>query len=457
MATGNKLLHGARIRLYPSDTQAGQFDSWRRKCLHLWNLLLGMEQAAYSGEKFRPELRWRQIWAEVAQHNYELSLEKRAKKSAEGKPVGNPPAPPDLSRILPRSRTDGPPKLFIWENDLRKLMARLKKEPLTQWIGEIHSHAAQAICKDLVKAIQAMLRERSKANGRDWGFPRFKKTGAYAAGSVYFANTQIRIVDWQRRRITFPLGVGEMKMGRFGHIPEGAKLMGGRVYRIGEEWWLSAQFEYEAPEHLPKTGEKCGVKVAAKAVYTVWDGNRIHQTLTRETRRGIKRREKLAGRKLSRREKRSKNFYEAAGQVAQYYAGERNRRDDTIHKASRRIVDRYDSITIDKMNVSQMMAVEIKALRKVVRSAAMARAAHMISYKAEEAGRVVHETHVNFPTTQICSRCGTLNPQMKRGARLLVCIACGMRMQRQENAAHNQFEQGRIVCDASLALNRDQS
>lgn len=448
------IIHGAKIRLYPSVEQAKQFDSWRVKCMKLWNLLLGMQQAAYSGEKFRPELKWRQIWAEVAQLNYDLAVLKYEKKIADGKTVANSPKLPQIDLILPRSRVLGEPHLFIWENDLLKLMARLKKQPLAKWIGEIHSHAAQAVCKDMIKSLQAMLRERAKgANGRNAGFPRFKRASAYAEGSVYFANTQL-VVNHARRRVKFAGGVGEMKVGRFGHIPDNAKLMGGRIYRIGEEWWLSAQFQYEAPKALPKTGKVCGVKVAAKAVYTIWDGEEFDRVLTRQTRRGIKRREKLVARQLSRRQKGKKGFYEAAGTVAQFHADEQNRRDDTLHKGSRAIVNAFDEITIDKMDVASLMEGEVKSLRKHVRGAAMARAAHFVKYKAEEAKRLVNETHVLFPTTQVCSVCGFINPQMVDGRRLLVCKKCGNKMQRQKNAAVNEFEQGRITKDATLAMNR---
>lgn len=449
------IIHGAKIRLYPDAEQAYQFDSWRVKSMKLWNLLLGMQQAAYSGEKFRPELKWRQIWADVAQLNYDLAVLKYEKKIAEEQnKVAKPPKLPQINLILPRSCVLGEPHLFIWENDLLKMMARLKQQPLTQWIGEIHSHAAQAVCKDMIKALQAMLRERAKGvSGRNTGFPRFKKTSAYAEGSVYFANTQLDVAHG-KRRIKFAMGVGEMKAGHFGHIPKNAKLMGGRINRIGEEWWLSAQFRYETSKALPKTGKVCGIKVAAKAVYTIFDGEEIEQVITRQTRRGIKRREKLVSRQQSRRKKGKKGFYEAAGFVAQYHADEQNRRNDTLHKGSRAIVNKFDEITIDKMDVAALARGKVKSLRKYVRGAAMARAAHFVKYKAEEAGRCVNETHVLFPSTQVCSVCGTINPQMVDGRRLMTCTKCGNKMQRQMNAAVNEFEQGRITKDATLALNQ---
>lgn len=448
MSKDDTVVLGAKIRLYPSAVQARQFDVWRIECMKLWNLLLGMQQAAYSGDKFRPDLGWRKIWADVAKLNHEAAVARQEEKKANGEKF-TPVKEPDYMKILPSPGAGKEaPKLFIWENDLQKLMARLKKIPQTKWIAGIHSHAAQHVCKDMILALQNMLNPKMNS-----GFPRFKKASTYADGTVYFANIQIAIGE-NRKDIRFPLGVGAIKCGEFGNIPHNASLREARISRTGEEWWMGAIFKFQAPEPLPKTGRECGVKIAAKNVYTAYDGEGFRCVQTRETRKGIRRRERLAERRRSRREKRSKNWYESCGEIAQYRAGERNKRQDTLHKGSRSIVNSFDKISIDKMDVKEMMAGDVKALRKVNRTAAMAHAAHFVKYKAALAGRTLNETHVLFPSTQICSGCSAINLQMKDGRRLLICASCGNRMQRQKNAAANEFEQGRRVAEATLVLNR---
>src|SRR3972149_5122040 len=59
------------------------------------------------------------------------------------------------------------PRLFIWEHELAMIMARLKAEPRTGGLGALRSHAAQTVVKDLVKALQTMLKERAKAAAGD--------------------------------------------------------------------------------------------------------------------------------------------------------------------------------------------------------------------------------------------------------------------------------------------------
>jgi len=528
-----KVMRGCKIKLYPKPEQAAKLDLWRRRARTLWNLLLGMQQAAYSGKPYRPELGWRRIWAEVAELNYRLASERREVRLADGRATSAEAKPPQLDKILARNGGDDAPKLFIWETDCQKLMARLKAVPLTGWIGELPSHAAQHVVKDLIKALQAMLRERGKRAagkpGRDTGFPKFK-ANRYAAGSIYFANTQIAF-DWDRRRIRFPAGLKTIKYKGAENIPAGAKLMGARAWRQGEEWWLSAQFEMAAPPPLAKTGREAGVKIAAAIILTTVDSQgRSRQVDTPKQDKRRVRRIKLAGRKLARclaaqkakeekiaartarrkpsvarlpsgaarsappegkgtaagrvRIGRSQGFYAASARLAKLHAEERNTRDDLLHKETSRIVARYDTITVQEMDVAAMMKKpqkhekrlrrrerrleegaappkrrNLKVMRKVNRRAAMARCRTLLTYKAHDGGRVLNITHALMPIVQECSQCGALHPEMQDGRPVLRCLAtlpdgtvCDAVLERRKNAAANELRHGRTNREASEKL-----
>ena len=519
------VLHGAKIRLYPNETQAAQFERWRRGCRSLWNLLLGMEQAAYSGEKFRPELKWRQKWIKVAEASYPKLLASFERKRGEEKkeleiaeeelaslqaivkkrhsrladatdeaihdfftsPSGMetgpgkiylaahrryhaafkaytagqmkvPPQPIDDKRaaMLGRGRAAAQPKLFLWKDELLKTMALLKREPLCGWIGDIHSHAGQRVCADLDRALKTMLAERRKRiagqGGRDTGFPRFKKKSAYAEGSVYFANTQLRF-DQSTPYIQFPLGVGAMRHGDMGHIPAGSKLMGGRVFREGEAWWLSAQFLMEAPKPLPPTGIDCGLKVAASIIATVVDSNHYFRQVRtpREPARHAFRM-KLAHKSLSRRNRKHKAYYKKAAQIAYGHARTQNVRNDVLHKTSRAIANSYDVVSVQKMDVAALMTKdneqkERRHLIKLNRAAAMAKFRQFVTYKVAEAGKLLNETPATEPIVQKCSACGKLN-YMPLSKQRISC-QCGNTLERRINAGLNELEFARIAKQAA--------
>ena len=407
---------GCKIRLHPKPNQVEKFDLWRRRTRELWNLLLGLQRAAYSGEKHKPEIHWRSIWADCAKTNYDLAVARRKEKIAEGKEVKGEITPPDYGKILARRWVQGGPRLFIWEADLMKLMARLKKEPLTKWIGELHSHAAQAVCSDLVMALKAMLREKKKQNGRDVGFPAFKRNG-YAVGGVYFANVQMKIGEG-RRSIKFSNGVGHVPCGQI-RYGAGSKLMGGRIWRQGRKWWLSAQFEIEAPALLSPNDLDVGIKVAARNIITVAHGRATYDVRMVPQDKRIERRLRMLGRKSSRQNRGTSKYYGTQERLAESYAFIRDRNNDFQHKLSRTIVNRYGTITMDTMDISDMVKREskrnrkappktkplmgrlAKRVRKITLHAAMARLAKMIEYKGKLAGRTINRTHKLMPTTQL--------------------------------------------------------
>ena len=491
-----KIMRGLKLRIYPNERQAQQMDLWRRRTLSLWNLLLSFQQAAYSGENIRPELHWRRIWADIMQQSYEdahqvwlhgkYAKDGRMKREARKGAEPQPPAQDFIDKILLKNGGEEP-KLFIWEHELQKLMARLKQVDRTKWIADLHSHAAQAVVKDLIRGLQAMLRERKKRTsgqgGRDTGFPRFKKS-RYAAGSVYFANTQISF-DPAARKVKFPRGIGAVRYDA-GDVPVGGKLMGGRIWREGEKWFLSCQWEVAKPEPLPPADNFAGVKIAAKILVTTFDdqyGER--EFATPETDERLTRRHKLSGRRLARRlagqkrkEKklasrgkninggkvrirRSKGFFQIAERLARQEAVNRNRRDDHLHKLTTSIVKQYDALQVQKMDVARLMKKSkakrlkrhegvtakpsmrsLKPVRQMLRHAAMARTRQLLAYKAQDYGRNYQETDQLFPDVQQCFVCLTLNPQFKDGRRVTRCVnpACKARLVRNINAATNEFE-----------------
>ncbi len=485
------VIYGVKYKLYPNAQQAALFDLWRRRCLSLWNLLLELEQAAYSGDKsVREELKWRQIWIDVAQENYQRDLHvwdhgragKRAKEPGRvlllkyekqkkaydeihapyakilaqyerdlaaweaagkaGKKPQKPKKPEELTNLKEPKKPEKPeppsaewcakvlkgrdgtlyfdepdedgvlqdkcyqPRLFIWKRDLLAILARLKKIERVRWVGDLPSHAAQKTAADLTGAIEAMLRERKKAKAgmpaRKTGFPKFKKTGRYATGSVYFANTQLAF-EFDGDHIKFPGGVGLVKIawadrqGKACSDPASlnenhkqrqnrkklfktAKLMGGRILRQGDDWLASCQWEKEKEAPLPQTGKIAGVKIAARKLITTFDdsGN-IKEYLTPDVDERLARRHKLAVRKMLRRMaaqtkkkgklaarpknvnggevrlRRSRGFFQAAARCAALQALDSNRRNDNLHKLTAGIVAEFDAIQVHRMAVAPLM------------------------------------------------------------------------------------------------------
>jgi transposase len=521
------IMRGSKMRIYPKAHQAATMDLWRRRCIQLWNLLLSLEQAAYSGEKARVDLGWRSIWAQVVEESHVEAVRvaregKRRKDGTFRKQPGERKEPPPLDgafidkirvrihldcAVHPESGavTPAQPRLFMWEHELQKIMARLKQVSCTQWIGDLPSHAAQSVVKDLIKALQAMLRERKKraagAGGRDTGFPKFKKN-RYAAGSVYFANTQLKF-EVKRRRdadgrdkdvselawVKFPNGVGWMECRMPRHIANAfqdgrADLMGGRIWRQGEDWFLSCQWKVPKPEALPATGRTAAIKIAAAIPITIVDNRgqtREHamppidkellaahaaagraQSRTLEARKmKAKKREAYAKKRHAQKLERgiaakapgrarirlTPGFYRAAAKLAKLEAHDADKRDAWLHEITTHIVRSFDVIAVQRMEVAKLMKKptppeekeeqvkapwqgkrrSLKTARVMMRRTAMARIQTTLKYKAIDLrGKTAYEEISPLDVTAgACSSCGVLHPEWKmlraKGREIMRC------------------------------------
>ncbi len=333
--------------LYPSKRQKKQLDTWRRDLIQLWNLLVGFQKSLYSGESFREELKWRQLIVEILSEHYRKDLDiwlhgrpAGQKRSAKAAGKGNEPQPPsrELIRKIIVGKIDGQePHVFVRERVLLALIVRLKKVGRSQWIGTIPSHATQRVAIDLELALAAMIREkkrRAKGHGLNTGFPKKKKISAYAAGSIYFANTQLRYLNVVKGYVTLPNGLGKVRLlaedrprtfrqrrltkdgrivtqikhggirgrrKRFAEDTKLAALQGGRIYRRGESWCLAVQYFMPRPTPLPRTGKAVGVHLSASVMATTYDGRTYRQYDVEKIEPRLRTQYRLAGQRQSRR------------------------------------------------------------------------------------------------------------------------------------------------------------
>ena len=147
--------------------------------------------------------------------------------------------------------------------------------------------------------------------------------------------------------------------------------------------------------------------------------------------------EKLAklGRQLSRKNKGSNNRTKARCKLNMLYEHTANQRKDYLHKLSRNIVDEYDVIVIEDINM-QNMAQSLK-LGKSVGDMGFGMLKVFLEYKAKDADKFVYKVDKWFPSSKLCSDCGYKNVNLKLSDREWVCPECGVIHDRDVNAAIN--------------------
>lgn len=143
---------------------------------------------------------------------------------------------------------------------------------------------------------------------------------------------------------------------------------------------------------------------------------------------------RVAQRSLSRKKKGSGRYLRQKQVVALLHEKVTNQRKDHLHKISRKLVDRYDTICLEDLSVSVM--VKNRRLSRAISDMGWRELRSMLEYKAEWAGKNISVIGRFDPSTKMCSSCGKLNRELKLSDRKWTC-ACGAHHDRDINAAIN--------------------
>jgi hypothetical protein len=123
----------------------------------------------------------------------------------------------------------------------------------------------------------------------------------------------------------------------------------------------------------------------------------------------------------------------------------RNIRQDAARQAAARLVPDCAVVGLESLAVDNML--KNHCLAKSISDAGWSGAERAIVTRAEDYGSVVFRAGRFFPSSQMCSACGLVNPAVKDlSVREWTCPACGARHLRDDNAAINL-----VPSDAQIA------
>lgn len=146
-----------------------------------------------------------------------------------------------------------------------------------------------------------------------------------------------------------------------------------------------------------------------------------------------------AQRALARKEKGSNNRAKAKVKVARAHARISDRRRDHLHKLTTSIVRENQVIAIEDLTVRNL--VKNRRLARAISDASWRQVRSMLEYKAAWYGRELLVVDRWFPSSRLCSACGSIAQSMPLGVREWVC-ACGAVHDRDVNAAKNILAAG---------------
>ena len=310
--------------------------------------------------------------------------------------------------------------------DLNQLLTSLKT--LQPELLKVHSQVLQNISKRIRDAYTGFHARRRA--GLRAGLPRFKKYGRYK--SITYPQSGFKVKGDGLRLSK----IGSIKIRQHRELPESVKTL--TLKRMPSGKWFAVFSCIVEVQPREKPVKEVGIDVGLKSFAVLSDRTAVENP--RYYRKGEGRLKHLQ-RGLSRKERGSRNWVKAKTKVARLHERVQNRRSDFLHKASRKITDKYGTVYVEGLKIRNM--VRNHSLAKSISDASWGRFTQMLAYKEEESGgRVVS---VNpWGTTQRCSRCGMV-VEKALSDRIHSCPYCGLVMDRDLNAALNILERGREI------------
>ena len=351
------------------------------------------------------------------------------------------------------------------EYELRKQFNAIKSEKYP-FVTEITKCAVQQSIKDLGIAFVRFFKKTSN-------YPQFHKKGRH--DSFYMDNVSFKVVG---KRIHIPK-LGWVKMRE--NLRFYGKIMSATVSRIADRWFVSIQVDVPF-QSLSVAKKLCsenqtvinkgaglvaklgiasvdeakvvGIDLGIKTMATLSYANKIEKIDAPKPLKRLLSKLKRLQRKLSRQgqkysmedyidangetrkiRKYSNNYMKTKIKLARLHAKISNIRHDFLHKLTTRLVEEFDVICIEDLNIKGMMA--NRKLARAIMDLGFYEFKRQLLYKAQMWQRMVVIADRWYPSSKTCSCCGEKLKELDLSDRDWECPHCHTKHDRDVNAAMN--------------------
>lgn len=304
-----------------------------------------------------------------------------------------------------------------------RLRDGLKREK--EWLKEVNSQSLQYSLLQL----DAGFKNFFKKNGK---YPNFKSKHDRQS----FHNPQHCSVDFKKGVLNIPKAkniktVFHRKFkGDKIHDVTISKDKDGRYYAS----ILVDTFDKPLPKKLVTKETAIDIDTGLKTFAVCSNGEEFAAThFLKEEKRKLK----LLGRKLSKKQKGSKAFNDTKQRIAKIHSRVVHKRMDYLHKITHRLTheNQVGTICVENLNVKGML--RNKHLAYDISDAGIGIFYTLLAYKCEWYGVNLVEIGRFQPSSKMCSCCGYINKALTLSVRNWTCPECGANHDRDYNASVN--------------------
>jgi putative transposase len=336
------------------------------------------------------------------------------------------------SALLDKSNRYQKSKKSLTRQELQRIQTADKK--VYSFLKEVPSQPLQEVFVRLEKSFDKFFRKEAN-------YPKIKKhkdhsSITFTQFGVFQQKLKSGKLSLSRRAASLGKG-GKLQISKLGlidiawHRKLGGKVKQVVIKRQGSRWYaIFSCVERHVSNDTPDYDNTIGIDVGIKKFAVLSDGTEIEKPRFLIL---AEKKLKKAQRKLSKMQKGSNNWFKQLMVVRKIHTKVVNQRRDFLHKWSFRLANTYSIISVEDLNIQNML--KNRKLAKYIQDAGWGMFTNYLDYKCEKNGGLLIRVKPNF-TSQDCSNCGA-RVKKSLSVRTHICTKCGTILCRDENAAKN--------------------
>ena len=325
-------------------------------------------------------------------------------------------------------------------------MCQLLKELYVEypWLKEVDSCSLRCAIFNLEDAYKNFFSKRSN-------YPTFKsknKKQSYRTNcmrSTYRGKVYSSInLDLEKRKIKLPkLGLVDIRGYRNLKGIDGKIINATISYETTGKYYVSVVVESkEIMSEKIKPKNIVGIDLGVKDLVVTSSGEKYKNS--KEINKYEKRIKRFM-RKLSRQTKGSNNYQKTKIKISRLYEKLKNSRKHNIIKIVNKLIEEYDIIISEKLNIKDMM--KNHNLARAISDTCVSKICNMLEWKSKIKGKYYYQIDTYFPSSKICSHCGYKTEKTNNlRIRKWKCEKCGEENDRDINASINIMFEGLKMC-----------
>lgn len=314
-------------------------------------------------------------------------------------------------------------------------LTKLSKQIDYSWLKEVDNQCLKVSLKHLDKAYKGLYQARKEKRHYNLKFKSRKNHRESFTSTCINSNVKI---DFENKRIKIPKLKSWIK-----YRDEREAFDYKSIQKITIKQPPAGNYYAAIHFRIPKTvntytpdiNKSIGIDFGLKNFITLSNSEKINSP---ECLKKSLRKLKRLSKNFSRKKTNSKNKEKARIKLAKCYEKISNQRKYFNNCLSKKLVDNYDFIFIEDLNIQSMK----KLWGRKVSDIAWYQFITILNYKALERNKYVFKIDRFFPSSKLCNHCGYKNEALSLNDRKWICPVCGEVLDRDINAAKNILQEG---------------